>query len=167
MYDAHDPILARVKAEVAKIRYHDEGHDPLLTASEELDQLKASTAAATEEILGIAETVLGQVEALRGHMLPETASRLLGAMEGNLGRLFEACGFQDLTGQRSTKVAKLLQNLDGRVGRVLDLLDHVEIPDEIAHQVQEEKAEGDSALLNGPQTEGAGLGQSEIDSLFN
>jgi chemotaxis protein CheZ len=167
MQDSHDAILARVKAEVAKIRYQDEGRDPLLTASEELDALKATTAAATEEILNIAESVLGHIEDLRGLMLPDAAMTLLAGMEGNLGRLFEACGFQDLTGQRSTKVSKLLQSLDGRVERVLDLLDHVEVPDEIAIQVQDEKVEGELALLNGPQMSGAGLGQADIDSLFN
>src|SRR5256885_15531766 len=108
----NDPVMARVKAEVAKIRYLDEGRDPLLTASEELDALKATTAAATESILGIAESVLADVERLRGLELPEQAAALLAGMEMNLGRLFEACGFQDLTGQRSTKGAKLLPSLD-------------------------------------------------------
>ncbi len=163
----HDPIIARVKAEVAKIRYHDQGHDPLLTASEELDALKATTAAATEEILGIAEVVLSDIEALRTLALPEKAKALLSGMEIHLGRLFETCGFQDLTGQRSTKVAKLLQSLDSRVGRVLDLLDDVEVPNEVALQVQDEGVVGESALLNGPQVAGTGLGQNDIDALFN
>ncbi len=163
----HDPLIARVKAEVAKIRYQDQGQDPLLTASEELDALKATTAEATETILSIAETVLADIERLRALGLPSPAEETLSGMELRLGRLFEACGFQDLTGQRSTKVAKLLQSLDGRVGRVLDLLDDVEVPDEIALQVRDQDVVGDSALLNGPQTAGNGLGQDDIDALFN
>ncbi|MBI1775973.1 MAG: hypothetical protein HYR63_11560 [Proteobacteria bacterium] len=163
----HDPLIARVKAEVAKIRYHDQGHDPLLTASDELDALKATTAAATEEILGIAEVVLADIELLRALPIPANAKDLLAGMELHLGRLFETCGFQDLTGQRSTKVAKLLQSLDSRVGRVLDLLDDVEVPNEIAIEVKDEDTVGESALLNGPQIAGAGLDQQSIDSLFN
>lgn len=162
----HDPLIARVKAELSKIHYADQGQDPLLTASEELESLKTATAAATDEILGIAEDVLSKVEALRA-LLPGPAEPLLDGMEHQLGRLFEACGFQDLTGQRSTKVARLLESLDIRVGNALDLMDDVEVPDEIALQMRDTDASGEAALLNGPQASGDGLRQDDIDSLFN
>lgn len=162
----HDPLIARVKAELSKIHYADHGQDPLLTASEELESLKTATAAATDEILGIAEDVLSKVETLRA-MLPGPAEALLDNMEQQLGRLFEACGFQDLTGQRSTKVARLLESLDARVGNALDLMDDVEVPDEIALQLRDTDATGEAALLNGPQTGSDGLRQGDIDSLFN
>ena len=161
-----DPLIARVKAEVAKIRYHDQGHDPLIAASEELEALKITTAKATEEILAIAESIICDVEALRALGLPNEAGTVLDRMEMRLGRLFESCGFQDLTGQRSTKVAKLLQSLDGKIGNVLDLLDHVDVPDEVALQIKDEDAKGEAALLNGPQSSGEGLSQKDIDSLF-
>ncbi len=163
----HDPLIARVKAEVSRIRYADRGHDPLMAASEELDALKSATAAATDEILGIAEAVLSQTEKLRALATSEPAQALLASVDLQLGRLFEACGFQDLTGQRSTKVARLLEGLDARVGSVLDLLDHVEVPDDIALQVQDAETVGEAALLNGPQVSGAGLPQGDIDALFN
>lgn len=163
----HDPLIARVKAEVSKIRYADQGQDPLLTASEELDALKATTAAATDQILSIAEAVLSQVERLRGTMPDEPAKALLDDMERQLGILFEACGFQDLTGQRSTKVARLLEGLDARVGSVLDLMDHIEVPDDMAIRMKDADAVGEAALLNGPQMSGEGLQQNDIDDLFN
>jgi chemotaxis protein CheZ len=163
----HDPLIARVKAEVSKIRYLDQGQDPLLTASEELTALKATTAAATDTILGIAEALLADIEAVRGVAGAGAVQELLTNMETRLGCLFEACGFQDLTGQRSTKVARLLESLDSRVGRVLDMLDHVEVPTDIAIQVQEESAIGEAALLNGPQAAGEGLAQGDIDALFS
>ena len=163
----HDPLMARVKAEVARIRYADQGQDPLLNASEELDALKVTTAAATEEILNIAEGVLAEIASLRSLGLPSGASSLLESMEARLGHLFEACGFQDLTGQRSSKVARVLEGLDIRVGAVLDMLDHVEVPDDLALDIQGDGVVvGDAALLNGPQTSGEGLGQQDIDALF-
>lgn len=163
----HDPLIARVKAELSKIRYADQGQDPLLTASEELEALKIATAAATDEILGIAEDVLAQLEKLRVSLPAGHDKSLLDSMEVRLGRLFEACGFQDLTGQRSTKVARLLEGLDARVGNALDLLDDVEVPDEMALQMRDADAVGEAALLNGPQMTGEGLRQDDIDNLFN
>ena len=161
-------LISLVKAEVARIRYSDEGQDPLLTASEELEALKATTAEATSEILGIAEAVLAAIGRMRSKDLPEGSAGELAEVEARMMRLFEVCGFQDLTGQRSTKVARVLQGLDGRVGSVLDLLDHVEIPDEIAVQTRssQESQDPDAALLSGPQAVGAGLAQGDIDALF-
>ena len=162
-----DPLIARVKAELSKIRYADQGQDPLLTASEELESLKTATATATDEILGIAEAVLSDVEKLRAMVPSGPGESLLDGIERQLGRLFEACGFQDLTGQRSTKVARLLERLDARVGNALDLMDHIEVPDDIALQMKDAHAVGEAALLNGPQLTGEGLRQDDIDSLFN
>ena len=163
----YDQLIARVKAEVSKIRYADEGQDPLLTASEELEALKATTATATEEILSIAESVLSRVEQLQALVPTGKPMELLNIIEVQLVRLFEACGFQDLTGQRSTKVARLLENLDARVACALDLMDHIEVPDDVALEMKDADAKGDAALLNGPQTSGQGLAQNDIDALFN
>lgn len=163
-----EPLISRVKAEVARIRYSDEGQDPLLNASEELEALKSATAEATSEILGIAEEVFSGIERLRAKVLPEGAADELARMETKVMRLFEACGFQDLTGQRSTKVARVLESLDGRVGTILDMLDHVDVPDEVALAA----ASGvpaqpiDAALLSGPQAAGMGLDQEDVDALF-
>jgi chemotaxis protein CheZ len=162
-------LISRVKAEISRIRYSSEGQDPFLTASEELEALKATTAEATAEILGIAEAVLAGIERVRSTALPDTAIAELAGMESKMMRLFEACGFQDLTGQRSTKVARVLEGLDGRVGSLIDMLDHVEVPDEIALQTLSTEApqDTDAALLSGPQAVGMGLGQDDIDALFS
>lgn len=161
-----EPLISRVKAEVARIRYSDEGQDPLLSASEELDALKTTTAEATSEILGIAEAVLAGIERMRGRALPEGAADELARIETGMMRLFEACGFQDLTGQRSTKVARVLESLDGRVGTILDMLDHVEVPDEVAVQVGDLPQEADIIVLSGPQAVGIALDQKDVDALF-
>lgn len=163
-----EPLVSRVKAEVARIRYSDEGQDPLLNASEELEALKSATAEATSEILGIAEDVLAGIERLRAKALPDDAADELAGMETKVMRLFEACGFQDLTGQRSTKVARVLEGLDVKVGSILDMLDHVEVPDEIALAAASEVSTQtpDAALLSGPQTAGMGLDQKDVDALF-
>lgn len=161
-----EPLISRVKAEVARIRYSDEGQDPLLSASEELDALKATTAEATSEILDIAEAVIAGIERMRGTALPEGVADELAQMESRLMRLFEACGFQDLTGQRTTKVARVLEGLDGRVGTILDMLDHVEVPDEVAMQVEAPAQATDTIILSGPQAAGVALDQNSVDALF-
>ena len=79
--------------------------------------------------------------------------------------MFEACSFQDITGQRVTKVVKLVTYIEDRVNALIDIwvksaLDEVEVtPDR-------EKTE-DEKLLQGPQLNDEGISQSEIDKLFD
>jgi chemotaxis protein CheZ len=82
-------------------------------------------------------------------------------------RIFEACSFQDLTGQRITKVVKTFTYIEDRIGTLLeahgDLLAGAgEIDDEDDGIV---KVDG-GTVLDGPQMEGSGVSQDDVDAMF-
>ena len=79
-------------------------------------------------------------------------------------RIFEACSFQDITGQRVTKVVKTLSHIDERLTTLLAALgaELADIPVE-----PENQPEGDAALMTGPALEGEGIDQDEVDALLN
>lgn len=74
--------------------------------------------------------------------------------------VMEACAFQDITGQRITKVVETLLTLEDKLAGLAELLD-VE-----AEPAPEAPPPGDEVLLNGPAMPGEGVDQDEIDRLF-
>ena len=74
------------------------------------------------------------------------------------------CSFQDITGQRITKVVSSLKTIEDKVGGLLSILAK-KLPG--IDYVQEEEPEGDDALLNGPQLPDQGVTQEDIDALLD
>jgi chemotaxis protein CheZ len=77
-------------------------------------------------------------------------------------RVLAACSFQDLAGQRMSKVVEVLLKLELKVSNIAELMGESEEQD----LEEESPREGDTILLNGPTAPGEGVDQSEIDALF-
>lgn len=76
--------------------------------------------------------------------------------------VLEACAFQDLTGQRSTKVVETLLHIEDKLGKLAELIggDEEPPPDSANERT------GDDVLLNGPAMPGEGVDQDDIDAMF-
>ena len=83
-------------------------------------------------------------------------------------QIFEACNFQDLTGQRITKVVNTLKFIEDRIVKMMEIWGGLDSFKDIEVERIAE-ATGDAALLNGPKLEAdAGhASQDDIDALFN
>ena len=95
---------------------------------------------------------------LRGSVTGEPATRLQDATT----RIYEACSFQDITGQRITKVVGTLKTIEAKVVQIVATFGNGdrETLDEFAG------AATDAALLNGPQHPAVAMDQSDIDKLL-
>ncbi len=82
--------------------------------------------------------------------------------------LFQTSSFQDLTGQRITKVARTLNHLEERLNALADAIgdDYVAEPEEDIDRDDEGVVLKDEDLLHGPQLEGEGNSQAEIDAIL-
>lgn len=88
-------------------------------------------------------------------------------------KIYEACGFQDITGQPIAKVVKALKEIEHRVDAMVAAFGE-EIgarPAKAAAPVKTKDGEGqkhvtDEDLLNGPQLKSAAKTQAEIDALL-
>ena len=80
-------------------------------------------------------------------------------------RIYEACSFQDITGQRITKVVATLKAIEEKVASIIaafgDRSEMTAAPLPVASSVVTE-----ASLLNGPQLPAAAMDQSEIDRLL-
>jgi len=151
--------VARAKSEIAALRVDDINQSHIPTATDELDAVVEHTATATNEILDSCETL----EALQGKLSGEQAE-VLGAA---VTRIYEACSFQDITGQRIGKVVSALKAIEKRVAAVTHAFGRnagaAAAPEEEAGAPP--KTEGQK-LANGPQLPGGGTSQEEIDRLL-
>jgi chemotaxis protein CheZ len=146
-------MIASAKAEIAALRVDDITGSHIPSATDELDAIVAHTASATDAILQVCET------------LDEVGGRLGGEAEAQLQdattRIYEACSFQDITGQRITKVVATLKTIDDKIAHLIRAFgprDTAPLPERPpADQV---------GLLNGPQLPAAAMDQSDIDRLL-
>lgn len=143
------------KAEIAALRPGEIKNEFIASATDELDAIVGSTEAATNEIMDAAE----HLESLTPMMEPQVAERLTEITT----RIFEACTFQDITGQRITKVVKMLKEIEGRVENLVRAFgSDAEAPLAKANDA----APSDADLLNGPQLPTNAADQAEIDRLL-
>ncbi|WP_020401003.1 protein phosphatase CheZ [Kordiimonas gwangyangensis] len=129
-------------------------------AGEQLDAIVKSTEDAAETIMDAAETV--------GMLSEEAEGEMAEKLEKVSTELFQASSFQDLTGQRITKVMRTLGHLEERLNALADAIgdDYIEPPEEVIEVDDEGVAKDDSDLLHGPQLEGEGNSQAEIDAIL-
>ncbi|MFW5832480.1 MAG: protein phosphatase CheZ [Pseudomonadota bacterium] len=149
--------IRRAKEEIRSIRPDDISEEHIPTANVELDAIVTHLEDATGTILDSTETV----EAIAGRIGGEPGEQLQAAVTA----IYEACNFQDISGQRITKVIKTLQTIEERIGLLVEALGEKRgNPTKI--ESGQPLAEGDERLLNGPQLPDNANSQAEIDALL-
>ena len=152
-------LIQSAKSEIAAIRPEDINEQHIPTATDELDAIVGATEEATGTILDCME----KIEGLTSKMDAE-----VGAEVGNaVTQVYEACNFQDITGQRITKVVKALKEIETKIDALVAAFgaqggDKSKSPAKSAVKDSRE----DSHLLNGPQLPGNSVSQADIDALL-
>jgi chemotaxis protein CheZ len=143
-------------------------------AAGELGAVVSDTEDATNAVLTAAE----KIEMLAGVIQSETTPEAMKARAGELAlcvqSIYEACNFQDLTGQRITRVCETLTFVEERIFRMADVwggLDSLStsMAADIGALRDKQSALGTHALATGPALVGAEghVSQDDIDALFN
>jgi chemotaxis protein CheZ len=145
--------IACAKAEIAALRFDDIKDNHIPFATDELDAIVEHTATATNTILTCCEALDGVAGALSG----EAATKL----QDVTTQIYEACGFQDITGQRITKVVATLKAIETKVSYIVTTFGSAPA-DDAADPGEASEAE----LLNGPQHPTVAMDQSDIDRLL-
>ncbi len=153
--------IQQVKTEIAQLRPDQVKEEYLPAATDQLDAIVEATAEATHTIMDATETIEGVMENMDG----EDSQKLMAATT----RIYEACGFQDITGQRITKGVKALKDIEERVDALVAAFGS-EIEKVKAEQpepkAKEEKKDSDEDLIHGPQLAEDAKSQAEVDALL-
>ena len=163
-------FVDQARGDMVALRPVDGGADPILSATAELDAIVQATERATTEILD-ATDVIQEFTARIPRDDPDWAE-LANGIETQCMEIMTACSFQDITGQRTTKVINTLRYIEERVNAMIEVwgVDRSgggATPDVAAAHRKLNDARPDAHLLNGPQLEGQGVSQHDIDALFD
>jgi chemotaxis protein CheZ len=160
--------IDKTKREIAAIKHPLGSDDPVETASTQLDAIVDATEGATEDILDATEKVEDLVKRIVATD-PDNGD-LVGLGEeigGHLVRVMEACSFQDITGQRVTKVVNTLSFIEERVAAIIGIWGPAAFECIPIDPTQPDEEKSDEQLLNGPQLANEGISQDDIDALFD
>ena len=148
--------IAKTRDEIAHLRPNDIRESRLPGAGAELEALIADTERATE-------TIMSEAEAL---MISETDDLDAYKMEVSdaMTKIIEACSFQDLTGQRVSKVVSSLKHIEERVARFAQTMGVNDAEATASEKAEEERKA--KLHLNGPAIGGPEVDQSNIDDLL-
>ena len=145
--------IAKAKSDISRAQPNEIKSKRIPRAGKELSAIVQSTEGATHAIMEAAEEIMAAGSASGGG-----DSRA--PIEDACMRIFEACSFQDVTGQRISKVVNTLTFIDERLDTLLEAYGGV------TDSVPESKDRADP-LLSGPQLEGEGITQDDVDSMFD
>lgn len=160
--------IAETKREIATL--HDAGREDLKVSrmTGELGAIVEGTELATETILQAAEEIDGKATNLIAILRQQGNKDDACDIQEQVVKIFEACNFQDLTGQRITKVVNAFLFIEERVDSMMEIwggiegfrdVEKVDLPMRTDHE----------ELLNGPALEADEdvASQDDIDALFD
>ncbi len=165
--DALSRYIQSTRSEIAALHPAEVKQTFIPEAADELDAIITATASATNAIMDATEAIDG----VFGDVDDKTRQVLGDAIT----RIYEACGFQDITGQRISKVVKTFQEIETRIDALAMAFgspDMKKIPPRKAKKGKPAKKGkkkqpiSDADLLEGPQMAGTAKTQEEIDALL-
>jgi chemotaxis protein CheZ len=164
IYDA----INRTKREIAVLHGKSFSGEEMARVNGELGAVVGGTEEATQQILEAAEAIDQAASALTKVNTPDQHKRLSEEIQERVISIFEACNFQDLTGQRINKVMTTMKFIENHITVMMDIWGGVDAIKAHAPPIVDER-EGDAKLLNGPMLDGddGHASQNDIDALFD
>ena len=149
-------LIRRTREEIREIRPEEIRAEHIPGANVELDAIVRHLEEATGNILDAAETI----ETVAAVAAPELGAPLLDAVTS----IYEACNFQDISGQRITKVVATLQTIETRLVLLVEALGCIGRNPRESSPNRASPCE--THLLAGPQLPDNANSQAEIDALL-
>jgi chemotaxis protein CheZ len=158
--------ISRTKQEIAALQASDHGGSATRRAARELDAVVEDTERATQKILDAAEAIDEAANSLSASLKNGQEQSLALDIQDRVIGIFEACNFQDLSGQRISKVLATLKFVEDHIARMMEIWGGIR-----GFKSTEAVVTGaahDSRLVHGPKLNGDSghVTQSDIDALF-
>jgi len=152
--------ISSMRRELAALQ--GDGKGSFATMTDTLDAIVENTEVAGNAILESMEAIGVSVAKLQSVNDP-TVAAVSDEIVDSTNKVFEACAFQDLTGQRITRVVKSLQFMEDHINRLVRIWGKEELA-RLAAELAVPSTTPD--LLEGPKRVGVAISQDDIDKLF-
>ena len=166
--DLIQDAINRTKREIAVLHGKSfDGHE-MAKVNGELGAVVGGTEQATQQILEAAEAIDQAATALAKVTSPDQQKLLSEEIQERVVSIFEACNFQDLTGQRISKVMNTMKFIEQHIHEMMNIWGGIDAIKAHATPIADTR-DGDARLLNGPKMEGdvGHASQDDIDAMFN
>ena len=150
--------IESMRQEIGALQVNDLKNSRIPSAGQELGAIVLATENATNTIMECAEALMA------ADASDQAAYKAL--VDDKMMVIFEACSFQDITGQRIAKVVETLQHIETRVARFADVMRATDLNGFINENERERAERKQKLMLNGPQLDGEANGQNAVDRLF-
>jgi chemotaxis protein CheZ len=166
--DSMKEAIVRTKADLAALHRSETNGKGMRRAADELDAVVESTERATTTLLNVVEDVESRASMLRSMHLSPDARPHVDAILEQVIRAYEACNFQDLTGQRISKIVQVMKFIEEHLDRVIAAWSALDSFRDLVGPGTP-AAEEEVSLLNGPKLpdDPGHVDQSDIDALFD
>jgi chemotaxis protein CheZ len=165
--DLISTAIARTKTEIATLQVAGFEGPEMARVTHELDAVVDGTEQATQQILAAAEFIDQSANTLCASVRSEQDRMLAADIQEHVLRIFEACNFQDIAGQRISKVVATLKFIETHIARMVEIWGGLEAFADAAPEAMAARA-GGKGLLKGPRLFGepGHADQHKIDALF-
>lgn len=166
--DAVQRAIEETKREIASVHVNGFQGPQMARVAGELDAVVQDTFDATDAILRAAEAIERNAAMLEASCRSSRDRQSAAGVREEVVRIYEACNFQDLTGQRITRVVGTLGFIEDRIARMIAIWGGIEAF-QAAIDGHEPGGRDEDGLLNGPRlaTDAGHASQDEIDALFD
>ena len=168
--DLMKEAITRTKSELATLHRTENTGKGMRRAADELDAVVDSTERATTQLLGAVEEIEAHAGMLNAAMLPPGMKQHVDVILERVITAYEACNFQDLTGQRINKIVGVMKFIEEHLDRLIATWSELDSFKELITLMPVSTAlDDESSLLNGPKLDDdpGHVDQSDIDSLFD
>src|SRR5262245_570 len=147
-----------MRSEIGALQANEIKNSRIPAAGQELSAIVQATERATNTIMECAETLMA------ADASDPAAYKAL--VDEKMLVIFESCSFQDITGQRIAKVVETLQHIEERVARFAHVMQAKDLNGLLSEDERERASRRERLLLHGPQLDGVGIAQKDVDSLI-
>ena len=155
---AMSDFIQNAKQEISAIKSEDDDESKFAEAKDELDAVVAATEQATGTIMDCCEEIENAAAELGDNPAAEKITN-------KVTEIYEACTFQDITGQRINKVVGVMKFIEMSLVKLMKEMSGEKIEESDIPKMPNSDAP-DADLMNGPQMEGDAMGQDDIDKLL-
>jgi chemotaxis protein CheZ len=166
--DLIQDAINRTKREIAVLHGKSFDGQEMAKVNGELGAVVGGTEQATQLILEATEAIDQAATALSKNISHDQQRLLSEEIQERVISIFEACNFQDLTGQRISKVMTTMKFIENHINAMMEIWGGVDAIKAHAHPIVDTRGE-DEKLLNGPKLDGdvGHASQDDIDALFD
>ncbi len=151
--------IEKTKDEIGSLQANHMSEERIPEAGMELGAVVDATESATHIIMESAETLMGAD--------PSDPESYNAVVNQEVMNIFEACSFQDITGQRISKVVETLEFIDKRISRFASTFGVQDRIDALSHDEISREERKQKQILHGPAMNGEGVAQDDVDAMFS